>query len=866
MVPERIFLVDGMSQIYRAYHAIRNLTNKEGKPTNAVYGFTTMLRRLINEEEPDYLAVAMESKGPTVRHEQYEDYKANRPRMPDDLAEQIPYVEKVCQALRVPILEFERYEADDVIGTLASKAEAAGHQVVIVTIDKDMFQLVNQLVQVLDPRTMTYLDSSKVVEKMGVEPGQVIDYLALVGDTSDNIPGAPGIGVKGAAKLIGEYGDLENLLAHADAVGRKSYRESLQDNREQIMQSRELVTIHRELDLPLDMDDLRREAPDNQKTFELFTELGFKSLVEDFVQPTKREDAECREISGAEAVKDLLEEIAGRTVSLAVEYPEGDPEATDWLGLALSAGDNQSFYLDDQTLRKQSGELEALWDKPGAWVVHDLKQHLLFQLRGGRPARPRDARDTMLMGYLLQPNQNDFSLPSLAADYLGQVLKDGAELFDDPRQELADRAAVVRQLDRKLLPEIEEKGMSSLLEEIETPLVRVLAEMEVLGVKIDCRRLKAMSQEQGDEIKQLSQRIHDLAGETFNINSPRQLGQILFDQMGLPQPKKTRKAGHYSTSVEVLEKLAEEHEIVRLVLEYREASKLKSTYLDALPSLVDPRSGRLHTSYNQMVAATGRLSSSNPNLQNIPIKSEQGRRVRRAFVAEEGFSILAADYSQIELRVMAHLSQDPVLLESFREGQDIHERTAREVFGMHAVMEPDRFRRHAKVINFGIMYGLSAFGLAQSLKIERKEAQKFIDDYFARYSGVKEWIDKTLRQVREHGYVSTLFGRIRQIPEIRSRNWNLRHFGERTAINAPIQGTAADLIKKAMVEIHRRLQKQEMKSRMIMQVHDELVFEVADDEAGQMQSLVPEVMEGVASLDVPLKVDQALGPTWYDAK
>ncbi|HSR68972.1 MAG TPA: DNA polymerase I [Acidobacteriota bacterium] len=863
---ERIYLVDGMSQIYRAYHAIRNLTNKEGQPTNAVYGFTTMLRRLINEEEPAYLAVAMESRGPTVRHEQFEDYKANRPKMPDDLAPQIPYVEKICQALRVPVLSFERYEADDVIGTLARKGQEAGYQVVVVTIDKDMFQLVNASVQVLDPRNMTYLDSSKVAEKMGVQPAQVIDYLALVGDTSDNIPGAPGIGVKGAAKLIGEYGDLENLLSHADAVGRKSYRESLQNNREQIMQSRQLVTIHCDLDIPLDLDDLRREEPDNQKTFELFTELGFKSLVEDFVQPTKREDAECRELKSRQEIEDFLQALTDRTASLAVEYPEGDPEAEEWLGAALSLSDNEAVYLSSQTLREQGRQIEGLWDKPGAWVVHDLKQHHLFELRAKRPARPRQARDTMLMGYLLQPNQNDFSLASLAADYLGQVLKGGAELFDDPRQELADRAAVIRQLDRKLLPEIEEKGLSRLLEEIETPLVRVLAEMEVLGVKIDCRRLQSMSQEQGAEIEQLSGRIQELAGESFNINSPRQLGEVLFDKMGLPQPKKTRKARQYSTSVEVLEKLAEEHEIAGLVLEFREASKLKSTYLDALPSLVNPRTGRLHTSYNQMVAATGRLSSSNPNLQNIPIKSEQGRRVRRAFVAEEGYQILAADYSQIELRVMAHLSQDPVLLEAFQKGEDIHERTAREVFGMHAVMDPQRFRRHAKVINFGIMYGLSAFGLAQSLKIDRKEAQKFIDDYFARYSGVKEWIDQTLRQVRQHGYVTTMFGRIRQIPEIRSRNWNLRHFGERTAINAPIQGTAADLIKKAMVDIADELAERKMKSRMIMQVHDELVFEAAEDELEEINELVPRLMGGVAQLDVPLQVDQAAGTTWYDAK
>ena len=851
-----------MSQIYRAYHAIRDLTNKQGLATNAVYGFTTMLRRLLNEEHPDYLAVAMESRGPTVRHQQYEEYKANRPKMPDDLAEQIPYVLRVCQVLHIPVLSLEGYEADDVIGTLARKAEQKGYDVVIVTIDKDLLQLVTQHTIVLDPRDMTRLDAGGVQDKLGVAPEKVVDYLALMGDASDNIPGAPGIGAKGAQKLIQQFGSLDRLLDSATTVTHRTYRKSLQENREQILQSRQLVTIYCELDLPLDEEALRLSEPDGQKAFELFTELGFKSLIEDFVKPIRRQEAECTILESAQELQQLASDLQGKTASLAVDFAQ---QGSGLAGLAVSFQENRSYCLEGEKLKEFCSLAPQLWSSPDRWVIHDLKSFVLHGLRSRQPILI-SALDTMLMGYLLQPNQNDFSLETLAADYLGQSLQGGGELFDQRAQQLADEAAVVLQLCSAQYAEIRSKSLERLLLDIEIPMVEVLAEMEVCGVKIDRDFFDQMSRQMAADIEGLTKKIYSIAGEEFNINSPRQMAVILFEKLKLPVVKRTRKAGHYSTSVEVLEKLAEDHEIVGLILEYREASKLKGTYLDALPNLVRPETGRIHTSYNQMVASTGRLSSSNPNLQNIPIKSEQGRRIRRGFIAEPGFQILAADYSQIELRVMAHLSQDPVLMESFRKGEDIHERTAREVFGMHAVMEPQRFRRHAKVINFGIMYGLSAFGLAQNLKIDRKEAQRFIDDYFVRYQGVKSWIKRTLGEVNEKGYVTTMFGRIRQIPEIHSKNRNLRNFGERTAINAPIQGTAADLIKKAMVDIHRELRQRELKSRMIMQVHDELVFEVADGELEQMKSLVPELMEGAAQLDVPLKVDQAVGPTWYDAK
>lgn len=864
-MPDKVYLVDGMSQIYRAYHAIRDLSNKQGMATNAVYGFTTMLRRLIKEEAPGFLAVAMESRGPTFRHEQYQDYKANRPRMPDDLAEQIPYVLRVCEVMRIPVLSYERYEADDVIGTLARKARQDGCDVVVVTIDKDLLQLVDEGVAVLDPRTMTLLDAGGVEEKLGVTPNQVVDYLSLVGDASDNVPGAPGIGAKGAQKLIRQYGTLENLLKSAETVTRKTYRESLQQNAEQIRRSRDLVTIHCDLEIPLDLDEFRLAEPDDQKAFELFTELGFKSLVEDFVKPVTRQEAQCAVLEDLAGLAALTDELAGTIAAVAVDYPAADSGPNGLNGLAVSMRKGEAVYVSGELLAQHPEDADRLWASPRRWAIHDLKKLLLFCRRRGRRIA-LNALDTMLMGYLLDPNQRDFSLETMATEFLGQSLSGSGELFEQTGQQLADEASVELQLVEEQFRKIEELKLDRLLIDIEVPVVHVLAAMEDVGVLVDIDFFRTMSQEIAGDLDDLSKRIYALAQGEFNINSPKQMAEVLFERLKLPIVKRTRKAGHYSTGVEVLEKLAADHEIAKLILEYRELSKLKGTYLDALPGLVDPATNRIHTSYNQMVAATGRLSSSNPNLQNIPIKSELGRRIRRGFIAEPGFRILSADYSQIELRVMAHLSQDPMLIEAFREGEDIHARTAREVFGMHASMEPDRFRRHAKVINFGIMYGLSAFGLAQSLKIDRKEAKRFIEDYFRKYKGVESWIDETLRLARELGYVTTLFGRIRPIPELHSKNRNLRSFGERTAINAPIQGTAADLIKVAMVNIQREMEQLAMRSRMILQVHDELVFEVEDSEVETMQEMVPRLMEGVAEMDVPLKVDMASGPTWYDAK
>ena len=854
-----------MSQLYRAYYAIQGLTSKEGFPTNAIYGFTNMLRKMIKEENPTYVGVAVDLPGPTVRHELYAEYKSTRRDTPEDLLSQIPYVFKVCQVLRVPVLSYERYEADDVIATMTRKAVEKGLEVVIVTIDKDLFQLVGPRVSVLDTRTMSRFDEQKVEEKFGVPPDRILDILSLMGDTSDNIPGAPGIGEKGAQQLIQEYGTLQNLLDHRDEVSRKTYRESLQQNEAQIQQSRELLRIHTDLPLEMNLTDLQLSEPDKEEASALFTELNFISLLEEFLPEPEAVSGQYQTLESAEQLRSLAVQLEGKQAALALSYD--DPLKGTLRGLAISVEMEKAFYLPESLLQSCETEVQELLKRPLEWVIHDLKPLYLFAHRN-HWSLEQDFQDTMLMAYLLMPNQNNFSLETLALEYLHYRLVEGqAMLFEeDPNTVVSKRADLTFRLFRVLQPRLQEQGLESLLKEIEIPLVEVLASMEGNGVKVDCKLLQEMSERVEGDVERLRQEIYEIAGHEFNINSPRQLATVLFDKLGLPRPKKTRKAGHFATGVEVLEDLAGSYEIAQLILDYRELTKLKNTYLDALPDLVDSGTGRIHTSYNQMVAATGRLSSSNPNLQNIPIRSELGRQIRRAFVPEPGYKILAADYSQIELRVMAHLSEDLVLVDAFHQGEDVHERTAREVFGDKSDMDPRELRRYAKVINFGIMYGVSSFGLAQNLKIGRKEAQRMIDDYFERYQGVKKWTEETREQVYQEGQVKTLFGRIRPIPEVRSKNWNLRSFGERTAINAPIQGTAADLIKKAMVSIYKEMARREMKSRLILQVHDELVAEVEESEVDELILLIKEKMEGVAELIVPLQVDVAIGPSWYEAK
>ncbi len=862
-----------MSHIYRAYFAIRSLTNQDGLPTNAIYGFTVMLRKLIADEEPDYLGVAFDLKGPTVRHEQFEEYKATRPKMPEDLVEQLPYIRRVCEVFRVPVITHEGYEADDVIGTLTHQAVEQDLEVVIVTIDKDMLQLVNEKVVVLDTRDMTRFDSAEVEKKWGVRPDQIVDVLSLVGDSSDNIPGAPGIGDKGARSLIAEFGTLENLFAHRDDVPRKSYRESLQNNEDLILKSRELLKIYRELPLPLDLSTLRLEEPDISEVRRLFTEMRFTRLLKTLPEETEAGQDEPRievkKVSSSHRLKQLSRKVEGKAVGISLWVEGTEAIESETLGVGVCFDPPEAWFISSEFLSKHPESVKDFFSRQAEWIFHDLKGfyfcagHAGWELGGS-------VRDTMLAAYLLDPDKKDFSLRSVALEQLGYELGAGASemllVGDERPQQLCEKALVTLKICQAQLSLLETQGLLSLLDRVEVPLVKVLADMERVGVRVDVSQLEQMSGEFLEEIETLTVRIRDLAGEDFNLNSPKQLSTILFEKLGFPVRRKKGKAGHFSTGVEVLEELSENHEIARLILEYRELSKLRNTYLDALPKLVNQGTGRIHTSYNQMVAATGRLSSSNPNLQNIPIRSKLGRRIRKAFVARSGCSILSADYSQIELRVMAHLSEDPVLVEAFNRGEDIHERTAREVFGALVDLDPLEMRRRAKVINFGIIYGLSAFGLAKSLKIRRSEAQDYIDGYFERYHGVRTWSEVTLEEAEQNGYVKTLFGRIRQIPDIKSRNRNQREFARRMAINAPIQGTAADLMKMAMVAIHERMDVESFSSKLTMQVHDELVFEVCEEEIERLSRLVVDEMEGVAQLRVPLKVDLSVGPSWYEAK
>jgi DNA polymerase I len=873
---KRLFLIDGMSHIYRAFFAIRNLSNSKGLPTNAVYGFTAMLRRLIKEQKPEYIGVALDLEGPTIRHEKYQEYKATRKPMPPDLAPQIPYIKRVCEAFCVPVISCLGYEADDVIGTLSLKAAGKGLDAVIVTSDKDMLQLVSDSVLVIDPmKDNLILDSKKVEEKMGVRPDQVVDLLALWGDAVDNIPGAPGIGEKGAKELIQTYGTLEAVLANWQQVKRKTYQESLRDNADLIRMSRELAAIKQDLPIDLDLSSLILCEPDRKSAFELFSELEFKSLMEEFLDkekqaPTKGEwfanspDSEIF-LSGMAAGSKLFFEIGCLEGALGRKSVEvGCVKGDAGNAILLDLKDKGQAQTWRRLVESSSQAQKICWDSKLFLLSHEGS--------GIHVADTPD--DVMLMAFLTSPNAGDFSLRRWAMDQLHVSLSDEknssqGSLLPEPEKvcdNLCRQLDAVQHLYELLNPRVDQLELRELYEKIELPLVPVLADMECSGIKIDRSMLQQMSAGMEKRLQEVTNKIYLAAGTEFNINSTRQLGEILFEKLNLPILKKTRKTGGYSTDQAVLEELAQTYEMPRFILEYRQISKLKSTYVDALPVLINPKTGRVHTSFNQTGAATGRLSSSDPNLQNIPIRSELGRLIRGAFVPEKGNLLISADYSQVELRILAHLSQDEVLIDAFRAGEDIHERTAREVFSETELQNPAECRRRAKVINFGIVYGLSAFGLSQTLGISREDAQAFIDAYFKRYCGVRTWLDSTVEEVRRTGQARTLFGRIRQIPDINSKDYNIRHFAERTAVNSPIQGTAADIVKIAMIRIHRALQKGRLSAKILLQVHDELVLEVPEAEVENTRVLVQEEMESAASLLVPLKVDLNVAGNWMDMK
>ncbi len=890
-----------MSFIFRAYHAMarqRGMSTKTGLPTAATYVFVNMLRKLREDFAPEYLAAVFDVAAPTFRDQaaeaitkvrkfdiktqtfqeiEYRGYKANRSEMPAELVQQVPYIRRALEAYRIPIVELSGYEADDVIGTLARKAVEQKYLVYVVSSDKDMLQLVNDRILVLNPpKDNLICDPQKVEEILGVPPESVVDVMALRGDTIDNIPGAPGIGDKGSVELIKRFGTVEQALDRAAEVEKKSYRESLENNRDIVLFSKRMAAIDCNVPVDLNPEAMRAGAPDVEALRALFTELEFTSLLKELLPVVEVTEAHYTEAKSAADVEAVLKTVS-RVNALAVaieaeaivdtedEEEEADESQESMLPLAAAptepvpaqvvavstgAGTALTISLNNPAGARLKSALQSE-DVPKA--VHDYKAAIHafapqgITLRGVR-------HDPMLYSYLLDPTYSSHRLPEVALRRFNLKLSGT----------LAESADVTGRFAAALRHGIEEAKLLKVYEEIDLPLVPVLAGMEQAGVKIDREVLKEMSSRLELEVDAKAREIYQLAGSEFNINSPKQLGDVLFNKMNLPKPVKYGKGKMISTAVDVLEGLAETHDIARKVLEYRQLSKLKSTYVDALPALLNPVTGRLHTTFAQASTATGRLSSANPNLQNIPIRTELGREIRAAFTVEPGHVMLAADYSQIELRLLAHFSNDPLLVEAYRRGDDIHTLTASQVFGVPPLMVSADHRRQAKVVNFGIVYGLSAFGLSQTLGIEPSEAKQFINAYFEKYKGVRAFINRTLEEARREQKVRTLFGRVRPIPDINSKNANLRGFAERTAVNTPLQGTAADLIKIAMIRIDAALREQGLKSRMTLQVHDELVFEVPENEVDSMRTLVRDQMEQVHPLSVPLLVEVGAGKNWRD--
>lgn len=860
---EKLLIIDGNSLVHRAFHALPPLSTTEGLPSNAVYGFTTMLLKILDSENPRWIAVAFD-KGKTFRHEAYKEYKAHRPAMPDDLRPQFPLVKEVLKALRIPIFEMEGYEADDLIGAIVHQWEHKGFHSLILTGDKDAIQLVSPYTQViLTKKGISQLqryDETKVYEEYGIAPAILVDFKGLTGDPSDNVPGVPGIGPKTATKLLQRYGSIDAILSHLDELP-KHLRKQLQTFGDQALMSRSLVTIERTVP-GLDVSRLPAwPGPDIEKTLRIFKKLEFRSLIHNFLpKASGKQTVETgvvtfcppfRELTQEQEVQAVLDTV-NKDQPLAVVY-DGNPEHL--MGLAI---DGKCYVIDLNCIAASTKEkitrFLGLPEYPK--TIHNGKQALKLARQQGWDLR--FDFDTMVAAYLLNPSSFSPKLDDIALNHLDLVLP------EDGLAALAAKAETVRRLRENLTVKIREQEQERLFYEIEMPLVNVLADMEITGIRVDQPALQAMSNTFGARIEELAQEIYDLAGEPFNINSPRQLGYILFEKLKLPVKKKTKTG--YSTDASVLEALADTHEIVAKLIEHRQLVKLKGTYTEGLANLIG-NDGKLHTTFHQTATATGRLSSAEPNLQNIPIRHKLGRKIRSVFIADTPDNVLlAADYSQIELRIMAHLSKDPALINAFKNNEDIHTRTAAEVFNVSKERVTPDLRSRAKAVNFGIIYGISDFGLARDLKVSRKKAKEYINAYFRRLPGVKAYIDRSIKEARECGYVTTLLNRRRYLPELFSPNKNVRNFGERAAINTPIQGSAADIIKLAMIKIFDRLNDNGFKTKMVLQVHDELIFDVPKSELEEVVKIVRQEMEHVVALEVPLTVDLKVGPNWYEVQ
>jgi len=867
---KKLFIIDGSSVIYRAFHAVPpSFVTSEGMPTNAVYGFTQSLRKIINDFNPEYIAIAFDVRGPSFRRGMFDEYKANRPPMPDLLSVQMPYIKRMVRAFDIPVLEMTGFEADDVIATLVNKVEGTGVRVSVITGDKDMYQLVTENVVILDYLTGKEYGPAEVVEKFGVGATQIRDLIGLAGDSSDNIPGVPGVGVKTAAKLLAQFKDIDGIYANIDSVKGDKLKEKLRDNRDKAFLSRELATLHPEVPVDCSLDSLICKEPDFEALQPLLTELEFKKILIEMLpdKPIKADKGEFEAVVTKEGLDELASSLKTAQRASVMAVMSDDAFGGALLAIAVATVHEKGFYIpigegaleasvvldrlkvffEDADVRKDTNNSKALYICLGSRG---------FDLNGV-------CVDTSLASYVLNPSKAEHTVEALAYEYLGEVGQSepkGGFTIEEAAVVFGRKACNILKIAEILEKHIEEASLFNLYTLMELPLSGVLAGMERAGIRVEGEVLAGLSKEMAIAIADIERRIYAAAGEEFNISSPKQLSELLFDRLGLKPIKKTKTG--FSTDEEVLTKLAAQHEVPQLIISYRQLAKLKSTYVDAIIELINPDTHRVHTSFNQTVTATGRLSSSRPNLQNIPVRGEFAPRIREAFVASSGFRFLSADYSQIELRLVAHMSADPVLLESFTKGEDVHARTASEVFGIMPALVTSEMRRRAKAINFGIIYGMGPFGLAAELGISMKEALDYINSYLAHYSRVKEFIDATVDEATARGYTVTLFGRRRFIPELKSPVESTVRLGQRLAINTPIQGTAADMIKAAMIKVSRGLKEKKLTSRMLLQIHDELVLEVARDEMDVVTVLVREAMEGVLKLTVPVVVNMKSGDTW----
>ncbi len=888
---KQLFLIDGSSFIFRAYHATERsrMSNSKGLPTNAIYVFTNMIQKLLRELKPDYLVMVWDAPGKTLREEKYTEYKATRKATPEPLLPQFEYIRKLVDAFKIAALEKEGYEADDVIATIAEQYRGQKDmEVVIVSGDKDMGQLLDANITMLDTMKEKETTPETILEKWGLKPTQLIDLFALLGDTSDNVPGVKGIGDKSAPGLVAQFGSLDGIYQNLDKVP-ENIRAKLEAQKEQAYLSRELIELEKKVPLEFKLDDFKIPEPDREKLAELFRELEFHKLLSEYSRQSAAVNREAYQLVTQSAeLEKLARELEQKGLfAFDIETTSKDPMKAEPVGFSFATAEGRAFYLpfghrgvlgQDQLSQKQVFDLiQPLLEsekikKIGQNIKYDYS---VLKLAGLEPAGYHF--DTMIASYLLNPRRRTHNLTDLALEHFGHKMitfQDIAgkgknqKLFSEIDLDTAckysgEDADITLRLFHKFAPELKENGLDRLYYELELPLATVLARMQMHGVKIDGSKLSALSKELSAREETIKKEIFEIAKGEFNIDSPKQLSEVLFSRLNLPTKKKTKTG--FSTNVDVLNELAAIHPLPKKIIEYRTLAKLRSTYTDALVALIDPKTGRLHTSYNQTVTSTGRLSSSDPNLQNIPTRTPEGRKIREVFIAEKGFSLLSADYSQIELRVLAHLSGEPALLESFEKGEDIHRRTAMEVFGVKADQVNSELRRRAKVINFGVLYGMSDFGLSQELNIDVREAKTYIEHYFERYPRVREFLDEVLAEAREKMAIRTLLGRLCRFPDINSDNQIIRKAAEREAINAPMQGSAADIIKVAMIKIDRLLDERKMKSRMIMQVHDELVFEAADAELEELKKLVTREMESAAQLKVPLKVDLGVGHNWVEA-